>query len=59
MAGDDWYEVKMHGAAQDPVPAAVGGLVGGSPGAAAASALTPNLEWDLKIRFQRVRASRC
>lgn len=53
VAGDDWYEVRMRGAAQDPVPAAVGGLVGGSPGAAAASALTPNLEWDLKIRFQR------
>ena len=51
--GDDWYEVKMHGEAQDPVPAAVAAKVGGTAGATAASALTPNLEWNLTMRFQR------
>lgn len=53
QASDGWYEAKMHGEAQDPVPAAVAGGVAGAPGAAVASAFTPNLEWDLNIRFQR------
>lgn len=52
VSSDFWYEVRLHGAAQDPVPAAVGGLALGSVGAAAASAVTPNLEWDLTLRFQ-------
>ena len=43
----------MRGETQDPVPAAVGGRVAGSTGASAASGLTPNLEWDMTIRFQR------
>jgi hypothetical protein len=51
-AADGWYEVKMHGAAQDPVPAAVGGRVAGGVGSTTASALTPNLEWELKLRIQ-------
>ena len=51
-ASDNWYEVNMHGAAQDPVPAAVGGRTLGGAGAALASATTPNLEWNLTIRFQ-------
>ena len=53
VASDGWYEVKMHGAAQDPVPAAVGGKTLGSVGSVAASAATPNLEWDLVLRIQR------
>lgn len=52
-SGDDWYEAKLHGEAQDPVPAAVAGRVGGSAAGTAASALTPNLEWKLTMRFQR------
>jgi hypothetical protein len=52
VPSDGWYEVKLHGAAQDPVPAAVGGLTLGGIGSAAASAATPNLEWDLSLRFQ-------
>lgn len=52
VAADNWYEVNLHGAAQDPVPAAVGGRALGSAGAALASMATPNLEWGLTIRFQ-------
>ena len=52
MTSDNWYEVNMKGAAQDPVPAAVGARTLGRAGAAVASAATPNLEWDLTIRFQ-------
>jgi hypothetical protein len=42
----------MHGEAQDPVPAAVGGRTFGGTGAVAASALTPNLEWDLTLAIR-------
>jgi len=52
-SSDDWYEAKLHGEAQDPVPAAVAAKIGGGAGGAAASALTPNLEWNIKMRFQR------
>lgn len=75
-ASDNWYEVTMHGEAQDPVPAmvgaqagsalgagvgnasnpaagALGGVLGYSVGSTIGSALTPNLEWDLTMRFQR------
>lgn len=52
-AGDDWYEAKLKGKAQDPVPAAVAGAVVGPTAAAAASAATPVLAWDLVLRFQR------
>lgn len=51
-ASDEWYEVRLNGAAQDPVPSAVATAGVGSATGSAASALTPNLEWDLKLRFQ-------
>lgn len=52
VASDKWYEAKLKGAAQDPVPAAVATGVAGGAAGTAASALTPNLEWDLALRFQ-------
>ncbi len=52
VPSDHWYEVNLHGAAQDPVPTIVGQRALGSFGATLASAATPNLEWDLTIRFQ-------
>lgn len=53
---DGWYEIRLKGAAQDPVPTAVAGKVLGHYGRATVSALTPDLEWDLKIRFQEGRS---
>jgi hypothetical protein len=52
VGGNNWYEAKLKGAAQDPVPAAVAAGVAGGAAGTAASALTPNLEWDLALRFQ-------
>ncbi len=52
-ASDDWYEAQLQGAAQDPVPAAAAGVIGGSAAGTVGSALTPNLEWDAIVRFQR------
>jgi hypothetical protein len=52
-AADGYYEVQMHGAAHDPVPSTAASTVLGSFGGAAGSALTPDLEWNLTIRFQR------
>ncbi len=52
VAGNSWYEAKLKGAAQDPVPAAVATGVAGGTAGGVASALTPNLEWDLALRFQ-------
>ncbi|HJQ60392.1 MAG TPA: hypothetical protein VJ890_26035 [Vineibacter sp.] len=52
VASDNWYEAKVKGAAQDPVPAAVAKGVAGGTAGAAVSGLTPNLEWDLTLRFQ-------
>lgn len=56
---DKWYEVKMHGAAHDPVPATAvshalrpGGDKAQKYGTAASNALTPDLEWKLTFRFQ-------
>jgi hypothetical protein len=52
-ASDRWYEVKLNGAAHDPVPASALTNLFHSPGAGAIGhALTPDLEWDLTIRFQ-------
>jgi hypothetical protein len=53
VASDNWYEVKMNGAAQDPVPAAVASSVASAGVGAAVSLATPNLEWNLVLRFQR------
>lgn len=50
---DGWYEARLQGAAEDPVPLAVGARTLGAVGAGVAGALTPQLEWDLVIRFQR------
>ena len=49
-----WYEVQLYGEAQDPVPTASAGAlpIVGKPGSIVASALTPNLEWDLTLRLQ-------
>lgn len=52
-ATDGYYEVQMHGAAHDPVPATAASQVLGRFGGTAGSALTPDLEWNLTIRFQR------
>ena len=41
------------GGLSNPVAGAFGGVYGSAAGSAVASALTPNLEWDLTIRFQR------
>lgn len=59
---DGWYRVQMHGSAQDPVPAGVGGKVLGGVaiggvglggvGKALGSAGTPVLEWELDLRIQ-------
>jgi hypothetical protein len=43
----------MHGAAHDPVPSTAAAEALGSFGRAAGSAVTPDLEWNLTIRFQR------
>lgn len=51
IPSDSWYEVVMQGKAQDPVPAAAGGQVAGTVGSRTASALTPALAWDLKLRL--------
>lgn len=51
-ASGKFYEARLHGAAQDPVPAAVAGLLAGGKAAAVGSALTPNLEWELAVCFQ-------
>ena len=50
---DGWYEARLQGAAEDPVPVAVGARTLGAVGAGVAGALTPQLEWDLVLRFQR------
>lgn len=52
VASDKWYEARLKGAVQDPVPAAVATGVAGGTAGAVASGLTPNLEWDLTLRFQ-------
>ncbi len=52
VASDGWYEVKLKGSAQDPVPAAVASGIAGPAAGAAASAATPVLAWDLLLRFQ-------
>jgi len=49
---DLWYEARVRGAAHDPVPAAVALHVLGPVGASVGHALTPDLEWDVCIRFQ-------
>lgn len=51
-ASANWYSLKMHGEAQDPVPAAVAAHGVSAGAGSAASALTPNLEWELDLRFQ-------
>jgi hypothetical protein len=51
VAGSAWYEVKMRGKAQDPVPAAVGGHFAAGVGESAGSTLTPALAWDLTLRL--------
>jgi hypothetical protein len=53
VPSESWYEVGMRGAAQDPIPAAMAAGVAGPRAGAVASAATPNLEWDLVLRFQR------
>jgi hypothetical protein len=52
---NSWYEVRLQGEAQDPVPTAAAGSLPfvGRPGAVVASASTPNLEWDLTFRMQQ------
>jgi hypothetical protein len=50
--GSKWYEAKLKGAAQDPVPASVARSVAGAPAGYVASSATPNLEWDVTLRFQ-------
>jgi hypothetical protein len=49
---DSYYEVRMHGAAHDPVPATAAANALGSLGAGVGSTLTPDLEWNLTLRFQ-------
>jgi hypothetical protein len=52
VSGNGWYEARLKGAAQDPVPAAVATGVAGGTAGSVVSGLTPNLEWDLTLRFQ-------
>ena len=49
---DGWYQVTLRGAAHDPVPAEALAKVVGPVGTPIGDALTPDLEWDLDLRFQ-------
>jgi hypothetical protein len=48
-----WYEMRLQGAAHDPIPAAAIQYFAGTLGSNIGSALTPDLEWDLTIRVQK------
>ena len=52
-ATDEWYEMRLQGAAHDPIPEAALGFFSGSLGSTVGSALTPDLSWDLTIRIQQ------
>jgi hypothetical protein len=52
---EQWYELRLHGSAHDPIPEAALKHITGSIGASVGSALTPDLEWDMTIRLQRGR----
>jgi hypothetical protein len=49
---DGWYQVRLRGAAHDPVPAEALAKLVGSTGTSIGNALTPDLEWDLDLRIQ-------
>lgn len=52
MDSDEWYEMRLQGAAHDPIPEAALKFFSGGAGSTVGSALTPDLEWDLTIRIQ-------
>jgi len=49
---DGWYQVRLRGAAHDPVPAEALAKLVGSIGTSIGNAVTPDLEWDLDLRIQ-------
>jgi hypothetical protein len=52
LGSERLYQVELHGAAQDPVPAEVGAQKIGAVGGKVAAAMTPNLSWDLRLFVQ-------
>jgi hypothetical protein len=52
---DQWYELRMEGAAHDPIPAQALKHAAGSAGFAVGSAVTPDLEWNITLRIQMER----
>ena len=52
-AGNQWYELKFSGAAQDPVPADAARSMVGNRAASVAAVMVPNLSWDVCLRFQQ------
>jgi hypothetical protein len=53
QSSDSWYEVLLHGAAHDPVPASAAGHKLGSVGSKLGHLMTPDLEWEVKLRIQQ------
>ena len=52
---ENWYELRMHGSAHDPIPEAALKHFAGAIASDVGSALTPDLEWNITIRIQTER----
>lgn len=52
-SSEQWYEMRLHGSAHDPIPEAALKYFAGKGGEKLGRLFTPDLEWRLAIRIQK------